>query len=146
MNDHDAAQDELIELATALSDGDFTPAGRLAARELLTAHGDLLTVYVRILLLQSLLGQEVEGLRQGMTEAESGAWRLVASAGDDVHASRDDPSTTAPAAQSPSKLPQAVGKHAPTRIVRKQRPWLPRWGWAMASAFTLVLMLVGWQA
>ena len=32
MNDHDAAQDELIELATALSDGDFTPeqAGRLA--------------------------------------------------------------------------------------------------------------------
>ena len=91
MNDHDAAQDELIELATALSDGDFTPAQAARLRELLTAHGDLLTVYVRILLLQSLLGQEVEGLRQGMTEAESGAWRLVASAGDDVHASRDDP-------------------------------------------------------
>ena len=66
-------RDELIELATALSDGDFTPAQAARLRELLTAHGDLLTVYVRVLLLQSLLSQEVEGLRQGMTEAESGA-------------------------------------------------------------------------
>lgn len=87
MNDHDAARDELFELAAALNDGEGTPAQASRLRELLTARGDLLPVYAQTLLLQTLLLWEVGG---SLIERKSGLWRLVATASDDGQTSGDE--------------------------------------------------------
>ena len=150
MNDHDAARDELFELAAALNDGEGTPAQASRLRELLTARGDLLPVYAQTLLLQTLLLWEVGG---SLIERKSGLWRLVATASDDGQTSGDEEGESAPAAESPPTLSPVVSEQTPSRSESKpQRPSLnlsvnrPRWRLAIVSAIAVVLVLfAGWQ-
>ena len=145
MNDQDSGRDGLFELATALNDGDFTPeqAGRL--RELLTAHGNLLPVFVRTLLLQALLYRDAGGLHQGMAEAEAGTLRQVVAADEDRVSCEAD-GLALSAREAPPMLSRTVGDKTPGRSAVKWRSRLDRWSWATALAFVVVIVLyAGWR-
>lgn len=137
MNYHNAARDELFELASALGDGDFTPQQADRLRVLLTADGDLLPVYVRTLLLQALLHGKAGRPRPGMEEGKTGILRLDAAASVDGRVSHDADGLPLPARQAPPTICRTAADKTPSGSAGKWWRRLDRLSWVAAS--TLVV-------